>query len=166
MTAGRNVTDKDRVAIGQSIPHDDTGDGKTGVPAAEPDISNRPGDREPAGDGEELPELGEGTENGDEPFIDPAAEQCDFFRLQPFPFGGHLNYGIFGGYAIDQLAFATLAGKYRLRFKNRSASVHRELPFLLAAGVAFAAVGFEQRDDLVGKVDRLGELLVGLLGAY
>ena len=76
MAAGHgNATDKDRVAMGQSIPRGDTGDGKTGVPADEQGISNRPGDREPAGDGEEIPELDDDdAEDGEEPFIDPQAE--------------------------------------------------------------------------------------------
>jgi len=73
-----NVTEKDRVAMGQSIAKGDTGDGKTGVRPNEQGMSNRPGDRAPASDGEEIPELEDdddaAADDGDEPFIDPEAE--------------------------------------------------------------------------------------------
>ena len=45
-----NESEQDRISRGQSIAKGDTGDGATGVPEDEQGISNRPGDRDRAGD--------------------------------------------------------------------------------------------------------------------
>jgi hypothetical protein len=81
-----NPAEQDRVSRGQSIAKGDTGDGETGVPAQEPGISNRPGDRGVA-DPEPVIERDEasGVDDDDEGDSDPDAGGAMSDDLEPEP---------------------------------------------------------------------------------
>lgn len=64
--------EQERIRLGQSAAHGATGDGRTGVPAGEQGISNRPGDAEAASAGEEAEdvEADDEDETADEDAVD------------------------------------------------------------------------------------------------
>ena len=65
-----NEAEQDRISRGQSVAIGDTGDGTTGVPGDEQGISNRPGDRDLAGDAEAVIERNEDSAPDDEEELD------------------------------------------------------------------------------------------------